>query len=220
MKINEFFQKGYYINLDIRPERNEQFIKNMTEVGLENFFERFPAFYWKDNIDYEYKNSHQACARSHITIVRKCLEEGLERVLICEDDVFFAENGLKHIESSLDSLSKIDKWDVVYLGAIIIDDELDLVDTNLLKQKRMLTCHAMGLSKSGLEKLAKFIWEGGATIDGWLQNQAHNDYYVTYPIGLLQYHGPSDLNAFGYSAPVSDYLIGYTKPFKNKKKLI
>jgi GR25 family glycosyltransferase involved in LPS biosynthesis len=216
MKIPDFFQKGFYINLDIRPERKNQFLKNMGEVGLENFFERFSAFYWKDEIDYKYYDAHQACARSHITLVRNCLEQNLERVLILEDDVFFAEDGLKHIENSLDTLSKIDKWDVIYLGAMIRDDELNMVGKNLLKQKRMLTTHAIGLSKSGLEKLSKFIWEGGATIDGWLQNQEHNDYYVTYPIGLVQYHGPSDCNSFGYSAPVEDYYRGYKNPFKNR----
>ena len=38
MKINEFFSKGYYINLDRRTDRNDEIIAELTKYNLENFY--------------------------------------------------------------------------------------------------------------------------------------------------------------------------------------
>ena len=213
MKIQDFFQKGYYINLDSRPDRIAVFLENMKKAGLEGFFERFSAYNHKDTSSFNYTYPHQACCRSHVELLRKAYNAGYERVLILEDDVFFVEGGLEAIENSLDSLSKIKNWDLMYLGSILIDEKLHLVDRNLLKQEKMLTTHAVGYSRSGLDFTRKCVWEVPATIDGWYQNITELNKYATYPLGLAQYHGPSDLNDFGFSAPVSDYVNSYQKEF-------
>ena len=43
MKINEFFENGFYINLDRRPDRRIEFETEMEKYGLKDFFERVSA---------------------------------------------------------------------------------------------------------------------------------------------------------------------------------
>lgn len=217
MKIQDFFQKGYYLNLDHRVDRKECFLNDMKKVGLENFFERFSAFYHKAG-DYNYRTTHQACSRSLVAVLRKAYDAGYENVLIFEDDAYFLENGLQTVESSLDSLSKINDWDMIYFGSILHDHELNLVGENLLKQQVLLTCHSIGYSRKAMKKILD-IWqwpEGGAAIDGWFSNETFFNKYVTYPLAVVQYeHRPSDLNG-GLSAGLEDYTRGYINKPINK----
>jgi len=217
MKIQEFFQKGYYINLDHRVERKECFLNDMKKVGLENFFERFSAFYHKAG-DFNYRTTHQACSRSIVTVLQKAYDAGYENVLIFEDDAYFLEGGLEAVEKSLDSLSKIKDWDMIYFGSILHDHVLNMVSDNLLKQQVLLTCHSIGYSRQAMKKILD-IWrwpEGGAAIDGWFSNEKFFNKYVTYPLAVVQYeHRPSDLNG-GLSAGLEDYTIGYINKPINK----
>jgi len=213
MKIQDFFQKGYYINLDHRKDRKECFLNDMKEQGLGDFFERFPAFYHQAG-DFNYSTTHQACGRSIVTVLKNAYNAGYENVLLFEDDAYFLEGGLEAVEKSLDSLSKIKDWDMIYFGSMLCDHQLNLVGENLLKQQVLLTTHAIGYSKKGMKKVID-IWkwdEGcGAAIDGWYANQTIFEKYVTYPLAVAQYeHRPSDLNG-GVSAGLEDYTRGYEK---------
>ena len=91
MKINEFFEKGYYINLDRRVDRKIQFEKEMEKVGLGNFFERFSAHDANENAAEKYK--HHYCGSSYVRLFKKIIEEGLERVVVFEDDAIFYDGG-------------------------------------------------------------------------------------------------------------------------------
>lgn len=210
MKINEFFEKGYFVNLDRRPERKECFLSDMDKVGLGSFFERFPAFDHKAG-DFEYETTHQACGRSLVTVLKKAYDLGLNNVLVFEDDAYFLENGLDYVESSLDSLSKIDGWDMIYFGGMLHDHEINLVGDNLIKQNVILTCHAIGYSRSAMEKIIEFWkWDqGGAALDGWFGNSFFFKKYMTYPLSVVQYEDrPSDLNG-GLSVGLHDYTRGF-----------
>jgi GR25 family glycosyltransferase involved in LPS biosynthesis len=217
MKIQDFFRKAYYINLDHRTDRKECFLNDMKKVGLDSFFERFPAFYHGAG-DFNYETTHQACGRSTVTAIKKAYDSGYDNVLIFEDDVCFLENGLETIEKSLDSLSKIDDWHMIYFGSMLCDHELNLVGENLLKQQVLLTAHAVGYSRKAMEKIIDFWkWEvGGAAIDGWYANEVSFNKYLTYPLAVVQYpHRPSDLNG-GLSAGLEDYTRGYINKPINK----
>ena len=43
MKLNEFFEQAFYINLDRRTDRREQFEAEMKSVGLEGWVQRVPG---------------------------------------------------------------------------------------------------------------------------------------------------------------------------------
>jgi hypothetical protein len=76
MNLNQI--KKYVINLNRRPERLEHIKKEFEYIGWD--FERFEA------IDL---NSYEGCLQSHISIVKKAKQEGLEEIAVFEDDIFF-----------------------------------------------------------------------------------------------------------------------------------
>jgi GR25 family glycosyltransferase involved in LPS biosynthesis len=69
MNLNQI--KKYVINLNRRPERLEHIKKEFEYIGWD--FERFEA------IDL---NSYEGCLQSHISIVKKAKQEGLEEIEI------------------------------------------------------------------------------------------------------------------------------------------
>jgi GR25 family glycosyltransferase involved in LPS biosynthesis len=217
MKIQDFFKKGYYINLDKRPERRECFLSDMQKVGLDSFFERFPAFYHGAG-DFKYNTTHQACGRSTVTAIKQAYDAGYENLLIFEDDAYFLEGGLEAVERSLDTLAKIEDWDLIYFGGMIQDHELNLVGDSLLKQDKLLTTHALGYNRKTMAEIIDFWkWDvGGAAIDGWYAEVGRWKKFVTYPLAVVQYeHRPSDLNG-GISAGLEDYTRGYINKPINK----
>ena len=211
MKINEFFQKGYYINLDRRTDRREQFEAEMLRVGLEGFFERVPGI--EAPADIEPMDKHKYYGDAHHSVLRRAKEAGHDRIVLFEDDMFFYDgnelSGLELVERSLDQLQKFPDWDVIYFGGHPIDAEVPLVDENLCKVDRLLTTHAMGYSRTGLDiTLTYKPYEDGA-IDGWLQSRPNIQKYMTYPLACPQTQGISDLDAFGSSPGLPHFLETY-----------
>ena len=111
MKINEFFSKGYYINLDRRPDRKEQFEQEMELYGLGGFCERFAAL---DSINEpDSIKKHYYCAQSFFNLYKKIYDEGYENVVIFEDDAYFYNGpnelpGITLCENALDELKDFD----------------------------------------------------------------------------------------------------------------
>ena len=66
----------FVINLDRRPDRLEEFTKEMNVLEIP--FERFPAIYTDFGID--------GCGRSHLSVLKLAKERGYKNVLIFEDD--------------------------------------------------------------------------------------------------------------------------------------
>lgn len=70
--------KKYVINLDSRPGRLEETAEQFKNIGWE--FERFAG------IDL---GNYLGCLQSHLQIVKSAKEQGLENVLVAEDDIIF-----------------------------------------------------------------------------------------------------------------------------------
>jgi glycosyl transferase family 25 len=71
--------KIFYINLDERTDRKDNFEKHMKKYDLE--FERFSAI--KDNY------GAFGCAKSHLSVLKYAKNNNLENVIIMEDDIAF-----------------------------------------------------------------------------------------------------------------------------------
>jgi len=223
MKIQDFFQKGYYINLDKRKDRDIQFQKTVQSLNLSGFFERISAFEYNEK---EYYDIYSACNRSHIYVIKHAYSLGFERILVFEDDILLMENAIDNIEKSLESLSKIDDWDLIYFGSMILDPELNLVSPHLLKQYRLLTAHAIGYSRSAMKKIIEHpnikreshYKIPAGSFDDWIGENYELNKYVTYPLAITQTSDESDINKYGTGAPLEDYTKGYLKPLKKYEK--
>lgn len=216
MKFFDFFQKGYYINLDRRKDRRESFEKEMDRVGLSGFFERVSA---EDSM--EEKNpilKHCYCSLTYHNLFKKIYDEGYENVLIFEDDAYFYDggeiSGLDLSERALDEISQFPDWDLLYFGGHPIN-EIFRVSKTLYKAPTVLTTHAIGYRRGVIKTIIDTYKPfQDSAIDGWLGQRHHINKYLVTPIAIAQTEGVSDLDAWGRSVSIDIFLQSY----KNVKK--
>ena len=224
MKINEFFTRGVYINLDERLDRKLEFLNEMRNVGLENFFGRVSGVLAVDK-GYEFpcRAGHIACGTAHRNIIQYAKDLDLDNVLILEDDAMFYGKGINAIEQALDELQYFDDWDIIYLGGIIIDEKLNMVSEHLLSPRTVLTGHAYGVNKRAYDRFLKYNPETDSALDGWLGNQCLDSQElgtlfkkcVVYPLGMVQRTSMSNIDIqqgkYTNGTGLFPYLHSFTK---------
>ena len=217
MKINEFFEKGFYINLDRRTDRRVEFENEMEKYGLKDFFERVSA---DDSIvEPDPIRKHYYCASTFFKLFKRIYDEGYERVTIFEDDAYFYDDGENKghelVEKSLDELSNFPDWEMIYFGGHPIR-EVDIVSETLMDAPTILTLHAVGYNRKAIKRiLDEYVPFKDCAIDGWLGQRHHIKKYLTYPIAIPQRDGKSDLDASGNSVGVQIFKSSYDVVKKN-----
>lgn len=212
MKIQDFFEKGYYINLDRRPDRRTLFEQQMSQYGLIDFLERRSA---EDSLlrpDVTYKQHF--CSYSFYKTFQDAYSKGYNNIVVFEDDFVFLNeetNGIDNIQNGLDQLVNFSDWDIVYFGGYIFDKEVHQVTPNLLKADTVLTLHGYGVSRRGLEKLLDFKPFEDSAFDGWIGQRPWINKYVVYPLSSYQRTISSDLDAFGDTPPLEHFKKNYIK---------
>jgi len=106
--FNKKIDAIYYINLDKRTDRKQEFLDNFNEVDEDRII-KITAHHYPDN-------GAVGCLMSHVTALNKALSDGEgENILICEDD--FMIKDMDYFNKMLDLFfENIKKWDVVMLG--------------------------------------------------------------------------------------------------------
>lgn len=142
------FDKIYCINLDTRPDRWEQCVKEFQRIGIEDLVERFPAVHLTPGI--------AGCTKSHYEIVKLAKKNNYKNVLIFEDDVSFTDNNFFDIlEKSFSQLTSQNlDFDLLYLGGNLKPDNTInyLIDDNLAKLTYCKTTHAYAINSSVYNK--------------------------------------------------------------------
>jgi len=117
----------YYINLDKRQDRKQEFLDNFNEID-ENRIIKVKGHYYPDN-------GAVGCLMSHVTALNKALSDGLgDNILICEDD--FMIKDMDYFNKMLDLFfDKIDSWDVIMLGHNTVDSKDTGIKTKDKKEK-------------------------------------------------------------------------------------
>lgn len=225
MRIEQFFQKGFYINLDRRQDRRQHFEKEVSKVGLSNFFERFPAHdYLSESLVFDDPiKKHAYCGSSYHRLFTKILNEGYERVLIFEDDIVFYDDGEKPaiqiIEEALDEIQKFSDWGLLYFGGHPIGT-MTKVSKNLSRPEEILAMQAVGYHRRAIEKLVEYKpFVDGAAIDGWVSSRKNIVKYATNFLAVAQSDGESDLDASGRSVGPAGFADSYSRvKFKSYEK--
>jgi hypothetical protein len=217
MKINEFFKKGYYINLDRRTDRREEFENEMNKYGLMDFFERVSA---EDSINEpDHIKKHAYCALTYYKLFEKIYNDGHENVLIFEDDAFFYDDeynrGIDLVERGLDELLSFPDWQMIYFGGHPIK-EVDIVSKTLMRAPTILTTHAVGYKRSVIKRVIdQYKVFQDSAIDGWLGQRYDIVKYLINPIAVPQRQSPSDLDAWGNGVGVWGFKSSYEVVKKN-----
>lgn len=218
MKINEFFSKGYYINLDRRADRRQEFEDEMSKYNLKDFFERVSA---EDSIvEPDPIKKHYYCAATYYKLFEKIYNGGAENVVIFEDDAYFYNEpneipGITLCENALDELKDFPDWEMIYFGGHPIR-EVDIVSKTLMLAPTILTTHAIGYKRSAIKRiLDEYHPFVDCAIDGWLGQRHDIIKYLVNPIAVPQRDGKSDLDASGNSVGVTIFKSSYNVVKKN-----
>jgi len=129
MKIDQYFEKVYVLNLHKRRER-----MNLTKQRLETVdvqYEQFGATdgsvmqrVWEvfSNQNSFFQNSsYLGCAISHLSIYQDAIERGFNRILILEDDNRVRQDANSHFDRII---TQVPSWNhLLYLGFIPLNDD-------------------------------------------------------------------------------------------------
>lgn len=218
MKINDFFEKGFYINLDRRTDRKKQFESEIDQYGLKDFFERISA---EDSINEPNPiRKHSYCSLTYYKLFERIYNEGYENVVIFEDDAYFYNDpnelpGIQLVENALDELQNFPDWQMIYFGGHPIR-EVDIVSKTLMRAPTILALQAVGYKRQVIKRvLDEYKPFEDCAIDGWYGQRHDIIKYLVNPIAIPQREGKSDLDASGSSVGVNIFKSSYNVVKKN-----
>lgn len=220
MKIQDFVGGGFYINLDHRKDKNDVMVNQLKNLGLDGFIERFSAVAAFDTIDYRVTDNEKmfllgkATSQSHKNVIQIAKERGYKNVLVLEDDALFYKNeiAISIIEKSLDELSKIEDWDVFFLGANLHDKELNLQSNHLIKCDCCISSHAYILNEKCFDSILSNGFDKPFDVMDIFLNNNFKNKYITYPATVIQKGG--NITDLGGHISMSEefWLSQYNKP--------
>ncbi len=189
--------KIYYINLDSREDRKQQFLASMSKFGLsENCLTRFPAI--------ARSFGAHGCALSHVGVLEQHLATyPTFPCLIFEDD-FVWKVDREHVEHSLAQFLEGQEWDVLLFAASIYDLKKEQGEGRICKVTCAQTTTAYLVHPRYCETLLQKFKEAerrlqtgkkrGNEIDVvWRSLQERDRWFLAYPGWGVQADGFSDI---------------------------
>jgi len=215
MKINDYFDKVYCINLDKRTDRWAQAQTEFKKLGIENDVIRWTGV--------EHPNGNLGCTLSHLNLIKKCKEEGLNNVLIFEDDVLFVETDIKLLEKAFKDLKSIGKWDLFYIGVTMCprSGRFIRITDRILKTNFAFTTHAYAANAQAFDPMIeawnRSISGGYNIVDTVLDNhivKKRGQSFVMDPIYAIQQPGLSNIT--NIVSETYEWMIKDFNTVKNK----
>lgn len=202
MKINEYFDKVFYINSKTRIDRYRNMIDRLPKLGIEA--ERFEAiiggqlnpkdFNFGDSKK-ELNNAEIGCFQSHRAIYKKTIENNYQSTLILEDDAIFCDNFNAIFSEQIKNIP--DDWQMIYFGQFNYDKIGDISGSktaaikdnilgNVYKADRCWLTHAYAI-KNCAQHLYDNTDKMYNTFDGVLADlQKDLKVYAIYPSIIKQ----------------------------------
>ncbi len=194
MDILKHFDRVYCINMDKRPDRWEQAQVEFKKMGIENDVIRWSGV--------ENSDGNLGCTLSHKTLIEHCKAEGLNNVLIFEDDVLFVETDTDKLEEAFGELKALENWDLFYVGVTMAPqlNSFRRVTDNLLRTTFAYTTHAYAVNAQAFDPMIE-AWDetirnGHNIVDTTLCTkivQGRGKSFVMDPIYAIQQPGLSDI---------------------------
>ena len=172
-----FFDAIYCINLDFKTERWQEMQERFQRLHLRKRVRRFSAI---ETIE----NQHIGCALSHREIVEKAKRQGLNNVLVLEDDAIFLDDINLHLQRSIEEL-KQQNWRVFYLGGHKWGQDFSKVDgCQYLEEipKGLTVTHAIAYHHSFFDEMLDNIPPDIDSMKIWLKNHIAIDQWLARTI--------------------------------------
>jgi hypothetical protein len=195
MRLFDRFDKVYCINLDKRPDRLENFKKEVEKYNLGEF-ERFSA-YDADKIDLSkyppiYRVGAIGLLLSNLDIIKDAKKNNYKKIIIIEDDCYFTDEIL-NIDSYFELLPK--DWNLLYMGGnhVTIEPPIKIND-KVCKLHDTYTAHFVAINENMFDVIEKSLNSEYKPIDEIYVNlQKKYNVYSFTPAIALQKEGFSDI---------------------------
>ncbi len=133
LQLLAMFDRVFVVSKDARSDQYNAFISGMPSDWPFRFVERYSAIDADvSGVPHYWHGEREAWERylSHYLLLRKCLDEGIDSVLILEDSVRFASTFLEHTTRFLSAVPN--DWEMLYLGGRHRDGETSSTAVNSL----------------------------------------------------------------------------------------
>lgn len=157
--LNKFFDKIYYINLDISPDRNEKCLAQFKQYGIEA--ERISGFLGREkyNTGRPLFDGRMGALSSHLFALNKAITDGYEKALILEDDVILCDDFNNEFQKYIDSMPS--DWHMIYLGGN--HNYPFVISEHIIKLRHTLANHAycvkLDFLKKEVQPAIREMWE-------------------------------------------------------------
>jgi len=153
------FTKSFVINLKFKTDRLATFQANYPSCLP-------PAEVWRAvhgdsvrNPDWWTAGSGAwGCYRSHMQILEKCYNEGIESYIVFEDDAIFRPDFAEGLESFLAGLPN--DWEMLYLGGQLLHEAQHppkKIAENVYFPRNVNRTHCFAVHRRGYERLYKYL---------------------------------------------------------------
>ena len=161
MRLIDYFGQAYIINLAHRTDRMIELGEELARIGLDPEdprFERFDAHRPRDQGGFPSLGAH-GCFMSHLGLLKKAREQGLERVWILEDDVSFDPRLPEHEAKIVEQLEAQPDWGFVYIGHghETSRSARHRAPTMRRTDEPLVCAHCLGISRSMFDPLIAYL---------------------------------------------------------------
>lgn len=193
MKINVLNKNNLFvISLPFRFDRRQHVCDQFKKYDLEFTF--FDAI---NGHELEYsgplKKGEEGIRQTHIALLNKAIDNNLDYIFICEDDVVFANNCFQILDTAL---SKLSNFDALYLGGNHLHFPTKIFD-NIIRLNHTVAIHAIILHKNiFVEALQTIIENTNIPVDNaYTILQSKHNFYGIYPPIAWQKDDYSDIQS-------------------------
>jgi hypothetical protein len=182
MGLREYFDRVVVISLDRRSDRWRRFQETFPSdwpfaapqrfVGIEGDLVTVPPW-WKQG------GGAWGCLMSHARIIEDCLRDGVERVLILEDDVVFVNDVAEKAARFIGAVP--DDWDQLYFGGQHLRDPRKLND-GVYECANINRTHCHAVARKFMPRMYRYILNAPDYI-------AHPGHHIDHRLGALQETG-------------------------------
>jgi len=193
-----------YINLDSRPDRNEEVISELSQIEMPmSKIHRLSAIKRSWGI--------LGCNLSHIACLKAIKERGYKRTLILEDDVGFEAKDVERWNAGvldINNMIKSDNYDVIFLGGFVRDPEgpSKTVYSTLYQTKNTSCTHAYIIKHTYVDKLieqteyaVQMLMKDAPNVkqfhldNAWSKLMAQDRWFISLPTLAYQRDSYSDI---------------------------
>ncbi len=154
----DYFDRSQIVNLPARKDRKRETRLEFRKYGLP--IETDTCGFYAATAPDELKGfptlGTRGCYLSHLSIIEDAIQNGLDNVLVFEDDILFSKKIKEYGELAVGQLKELD-WGIAYFGHSLNEEENNPHWREL--RQPMMRAHFYAINGKVLEKLAKFLRE-------------------------------------------------------------